>query len=916
MARRIYDNWQRLVEAVLRREQMLEIFHAQSRTPSISSIASDTSSSSSFDLSFNDAFSRTVKSNEKLESRKNVEEEILAALLHGDVDTIGIFGVGGIGKTRMAKRIGEIFKKEQIFDEIIVAVVGQQSDIEKIQSDIAEVLGLKFEEKNLQRVGKKAEDLDFQPLAKLFAKECKVPLALEILGSVLKEKEKPFWDDALVELRNCAPNYVYQPLKLSYTWLSDETKSLLLLCSLFKENSDIFLEDQVRFGMGLDMFDSIASLEAARSRVCDLTKILKDRFLLQEGCDQVTVKMHHVVRSVVISIASEANHDAKLISWAEKISYTHISLTSTESVEFPEGLVCPNRHFLMLQCNLNVNLVPDNLFDGMRELNVLVLSDINIKSVSSSFHLLIKLQTLHLHSCSVKRISMVGQLVNLEILSVYDCHGIEVLPAEIGLLSRLRLLELYQCKNLKKIAPGVISSLFLMEELKMRGSFAQWQASEKGQEKTNAALSELQFLSRLVNLEIEIEDPNVITTDIQPFLFVTKFCIKIGTSDCNIEVPHPYKIINHQQYLHLSLPKETTPGNWIHEFLRRTEDLTLIGNGLTNLAFQKFEKVKKLRLHHCASISHFLDHSSNEGVFRFLESLDLQDVTNLQELCHGPLPVGSFSNLRDVKLYEMPTLLHLWKNPEQTSPLINLKSIDIRNCKILCYLFTLPVARSLVHLEELRILFCGMMKEVLFNDLNSEVTGSIAFPRLKKLILNSLSSLMFFCRGIESMQFPQLEFFSIRNLPKLQGLLPGDGSFPGFFNPTVGFDSLKEVCLHGLDDTISQIWSLKIPTSHFSQLQKLQICACNKLKNLFSPSTARALVNLKELDIKDSLMMMQIFSLGFMSTPKLQHLEVDNELVEIKDFNGAIGRNFRAKLEHGTSSSSNASKRTGKEKDN
>ncbi|KAK6125201.1 hypothetical protein DH2020_041067 [Rehmannia glutinosa] len=307
----------------------------------------------------------------------------------------------------------------------------------------------------------------------------------------------------------------------------------------------------------------------------------------------------------------------------------------------------------------------------------------------------------------------------------------------------------------------------------------------------------------------------------------------------------------------------------------------------------------------------------------------------------------------------MPTLLHLWKNPEQTSPLINLKSIDIRNCKILCYLFTLSVARSLVHLEELRILFCGMMKEVLFNDLNSEVSGSIAFPRLKKLILNSLSSLMFFCRGIESMQFPQLEFFSIRICQ----------SSKAFFLEMVGFDSLKEVCLHGLDDTISQIWSLKIPTSHFSQLQKLQICACNKLKNLFSPSTARALVNLKELDIKDSLMMMQvtmnvsketektlfpslerillwrlrslrsfcqwkqdlelpslrhvnicmcpemrIFSLGFMSTPKLQHLEVDNELVEIKDINGAIGRNFRAKLEHGTSSSSTASKRTGKEK--
>ncbi|KAI3444294.1 hypothetical protein Pfo_000959 [Paulownia fortunei] len=1082
MARRIYDNWERLVEAVLKREQMWEMFHAPSRTPSISSLASDTSFGSSLDhplldLSFNDAVSQlpfldTVKSDEKFESRKHVEEEILRTLLRDDVNTIGIYGTGGIGKTTMAKRIGEMVMKEKIFDEVILTVVSQQPDIKKIQSDIAEVLGLKLEEKSLQvrasqlnniikdlsniliivddvcaslqledvgipscssdkrckimftsqnqdvleamqvqkvfpvqvlsddeawilfkeKVGNKAEDPGLQPFAKVFAKECKgMPLALDILGLALQGKDKPFWEDALVELRSCAPvipqvpDHVYQPLKLSCMWLSDEEKSLFILCCLFEEDSDIFLEELVRFGMGLDMFDGITSLEEARSRVSALTTILKKLSLLEDGRDQVSVKMHDVVRNVAISIASEGNHvymvnhDARLISWAEKISYekyTHISLISTVSIELSEELVCPNLHFLRLQCNLNENLregkplaVPDNIFKGMRELNVFVMSDIYIESLPPSLHLITHLRTLHLHSCSVKSISLVGQLVNLEILSCYDCHGIEVLPAEIGRLNRLRLLELYQCQHLKTIAPGVISSLVLLEELKMRGSFAQWQASG-GQEKTNAALSELQSLSLLINLEIEVEDPKVISTDIHLFPYVTKFCIIVGTGDKISrynEVPLPYKIIDGPQYMQLSLPNESTPGHWIHDLLKRTEDLSLTGNGSIKLVFEEFEKVKKLRFCHCSTMSHLLS-SSNEGVFRVLESLDLEDITNLQEVCHGPLPVGSFLNLRDLKLYEMPALLHLWKNPDQNFPLTNLRSIDIRNCKVLPYLFTLSIARSFVQLEELRILFCGMMKELLLNDLNKS-TGSIAFPRLKKLILNSLPSLVDFSRNIESMKFPQLHFLSIRNLPKLQGFLPRDGSLPVFFNQKVEFDSLKELSLHGLDDTISQIWSLKIPMNHFSELQKLHICACNKLKTLFSPSIARALVILKELDIKDSLMMtevivnveketektlfpslermelwrlrslrsfcqwkqdlelpslrlvnicmcpeMQTFTLGSLSTPNLEHFQVDNKLIEIKDLNGAIGRrHFRAKLEP-EASSSTARKRTGKEK--
>ncbi|KAL8475875.1 hypothetical protein ACS0TY_028507 [Phlomoides rotata] len=57
----IYDNWERLVAAVLKKQQLWELFHQQSRSPSILSEASDLSSTS-FDLSdFGSEFSTSSK---------------------------------------------------------------------------------------------------------------------------------------------------------------------------------------------------------------------------------------------------------------------------------------------------------------------------------------------------------------------------------------------------------------------------------------------------------------------------------------------------------------------------------------------------------------------------------------------------------------------------------------------------------------------------------------------------------------------------------------------------------------------------------------------------------------------------------------------------------------------------------------
>ncbi|KAM3288846.1 hypothetical protein P3S67_022276 [Capsicum chacoense] len=153
----------------------------------------------------------------------------------------------------------------------------------------------------MEKAGNSADDPSLTEVAKEVAKECKgLPLAVVTVAGALKPKTKPSWDDALVELRKAAPKNiprvleeVYQPLKLSYNHLeSDEARYVFLLCSLFEEDSDIWTEELLKYGMGLGIFSELENLERARNRVSNLLETLKNCFLLSKGSDKKYVKMH------------------------------------------------------------------------------------------------------------------------------------------------------------------------------------------------------------------------------------------------------------------------------------------------------------------------------------------------------------------------------------------------------------------------------------------------------------------------------------------------------------------------------------------------------------------------------------------------------------------------------------------------
>ncbi|KAI8558290.1 hypothetical protein RHMOL_Rhmol04G0079900 [Rhododendron molle] len=79
---------------------------------------------------------------EGFHSRDKVFEDIVVALKDPEVNRIGVYGAGGVGKTTMVTKVGELVKKDGTFDEVVIAVVSQDVNVRKIQGQLADRLNL------------------------------------------------------------------------------------------------------------------------------------------------------------------------------------------------------------------------------------------------------------------------------------------------------------------------------------------------------------------------------------------------------------------------------------------------------------------------------------------------------------------------------------------------------------------------------------------------------------------------------------------------------------------------------------------------------------------------------------------------------------------------------------------------------
>ncbi|XP_052486013.1 disease resistance protein At4g27190-like [Gossypium raimondii] len=372
------------------------------------------------------------------ESSKVAFNQIIEALKDENINMIGLWGIGGVGKTTLAREVGSQATKLNLFDKVVITTVSQKPNFERIQDQIAQYIG--FEMKNDQgrrseqelwlrlkkeqriliilddiwepinlkeNIGipigddhkgfkvllttrrkrvcqimecrpvvqldcldddeagtlfeKKAGLDDFSDdsikiLANQIVKKCGgLPIAIVPLASALKGKTNCHeWQVAyqrlegrrLTEIEDVDERNAFVILKASFDYLKDlMTKTCFLLCSLFPEDHEIYVEDLVRYAWGLKLCKCINPIKDVRSEVLASIETLKNSGLLLD-CGKRNVKMHDVVRQFALWIASSRKEISfgtiETLPMDESFKdYTAISFEANQTDELPKGMRFP-----------------------------------------------------------------------------------------------------------------------------------------------------------------------------------------------------------------------------------------------------------------------------------------------------------------------------------------------------------------------------------------------------------------------------------------------------------------------------------------------------------------------------------------------------------------------------------------------
>ncbi|KAJ1380802.1 P-loop containing nucleoside triphosphate hydrolase [Sesbania bispinosa] len=908
-------------------------------------------------------FSNVFKS---FPTRKSIMIEVLDKLKDEDFKRVGICGMAGVGKTMFVKEVIKILEADKLFDEIVMAVVSQNPDYRKIQGQIADALGLKFDKetvqgracqllyrlKNINNVlivlddvwteldfesiglpsnehhnsckilftsriedvcykmrsqkncilsvlsldegwdlfhdvagGNLANKPDIHHIAKEVANECGgLPIAIVTIAKALADKEKHTWEDALDQLRKASitslPEMqacVYSSINLSYNFLSsEEDKYFLFLCCLFPEDYDIPVEVLLRHGVGLGLFKGIDALWKIRNRVHTIVDRLKKRFMLLDSNEEECVKMHDVVRDVIISIASKEEHgfmvqcDAHQMEWPKNETWEHssaISLMFEETKKHPEVLECPELKLLQIASKKKES-VPENFFQGLNKLMVFGLQNMCIHSMPSMFQALDNIHTLRLEDCHVGDISIIGKkLRKLEILSFANSN-IKQLPIEIGQLSLLRLLDLTECNYLMHVSANVFASLSMLEELYLR-------VRNFPSKETNQIFFELQTLSHhLKVVEIAIMADEALPKDLV-FRNLVRFWVYLGDSSTLFHglvrrgYLHPNILkLNNAYYNYIK--KSVT----IQQLLQKVEILNLfdikhlknVVSKMPSLDEGGFPFLKHLSIESCNDL-HYVVEACDDCVFPQLQSFSLSNLDNLKEICHVP-------NL-------MSQRVDFTKEFTSCQCFGSLTDLKIEYCCKLKTIFTLfPKTINLATLQRLHVAESYGIECIISINTEQAEKSMIEFSNLVELKLQELPNLIGFTKTnvmhehhSSTVQVQESTLQSIEKAVISEGQLLSVSSLISSADELTGslfksnwmqlFPKLEKFLLDACSslDMVFDMQELQLNSQSaallFAQLKEIEISWLGKLRHIWGnvPSYIQGFQNLKSIKVKkcDSL---------------------------------------------------------------
>ncbi|KAF5186649.1 Disease resistance protein rps5 [Thalictrum thalictroides] len=694
-------------------------------------------------------------------------ESAMNLLGKDDVQVLGLYGVGGVGKTTLMKKINnEMSKIKNDFDIVIWVVISSDVNMRTVQEAIGERLGLmpwpervslssrasdlfnalfkvKFlillddvwKEINLQSIGiplptiqnkskivlttrsldvcgyMKARnnievkslnkehswnlfkervgldtlnaDPEIPKLAEEVAKKCHgLPIVLITVGASMASKRNPReWKSAISDLNKSIAKFpdmeerVFHLLKFSYDRLPSPTDQVcFLFCSLYPEDKLIVVDDLIEKWIGAGYIGGFEDYEEALNKAYNIIGTLRRTSLLENGLDDMFVKMHDVTRELALWITRECGKEEGKVFMKSghaliEIPSTHLRPTVVQKVSLIDTDIshlenlpnCPNLSIFFSPKNRCLNHIIDNFFLSMPALKFLDLSDSRITKVPTS----------------------ICELSELEYLNLSKTN-ITSLPYEMRNLIKLKFLSFYGTKLLRIIPRGMMINFSNLEILDM-----QVPKSGESQEEMHEGIDELRYLNQLKVLGISISD----FKDLEKFVSNTHLCIctrVLSVSGCKEITLHLN--LGHFKQLRVLVIKDSLELKvWLLKFITDNDETAVglfeslekmylinlpklvISWDMKNLHHAHFKKLYWIALHGC----HAMVDLTWLLLIPNLQSLYILNCGGLQEILSSS-DENTFSNLKTLRLIDLPNLQSICSM--NALPFPSLETLRVRRC--------------------------------------------------------------------------------------------------------------------------------------------------------------------------------------------------------------------------------------------
>ncbi|CAE6176151.1 unnamed protein product [Arabidopsis arenosa] len=420
---------------------------------------------------------------------------------------------------------------------------------------------------------------------------------------------------------------------------------------------------------------------------------LKAACLLETGDEKTQVKMHNVVRSFALWMASEQGTYKELILVEPNMGHTEapkaenwrqalvISLIDNRIQTLPENPICPKLTTLMLQQNSSLKKIPTGFFMHMPILRVLDLSFTSITEIPLSIKNLVELY--HLSMSGTK---------------------ISVLPQELGNLRKLKHLDLQRTQFLQTIPRDAICWVSKLEVLNLYYSYAGWELQSFGEDDVEElGFDDLEYLENLTTLGITVLSSETLQT-LYEFGALHKHIQHLHVEECN-------------GLLYFNLPSLTNHGRNLRRLsIKSCHDLEYLVTSI-DVENDWLPSLEVLTLHSLHKLSRVWGNPVSQECLRNIRCINISHCNKLKNVSWVPkLPKLEVIDLFDCR--ELEELISEHESPSVEDPTLfpSLKTLTTRDLPELKSI--LPSRFSFQKIETLVITNCPKVKKLPFQETN------------------------------------------------------------------------------------------------------------------------------------------------------------------------------------------------------